>query len=89
MECHGLAVAHAAVQESNVGIVVQVLDPTPHAVQVQQGRRIGYLRPLMDVCAIELEATQHGNDRKSALEATIRQLVSSAQDVREREACNN
>ena len=85
MECHGLAVAHAVVQESNGGIVVQVLNPTPHAVQVRQGRRIGCLRPLMDICAIELEATQHRNDRKSALEATIHQLVSSAQDVTQRE----
>lgn len=85
MECHGLAVAHAVVQESNGGIVVQVLNPTPHAVQVQQGRRIGCLWPLTDICAIELEATQHKNDRKSALEATIHQLVSSAQDVTQRE----
>ena len=84
MECHGLAVAHAVVQESNVGIV-QVLNPTSHPVQVQQGRRIGCLRPLLDVCTIELEAAQHRNDRKSALEATICQLVSSTQDVTQRE----
>ena len=51
MECHGLAVAHAVVQESNGSIVVQVLNPTPHAVQVRQGRRIGFLRPLTDICA--------------------------------------
>ena len=85
MECHGQAVAHAVVQESNGGIVVQVLNPTPHTVQVQQGRRNGCLRSLTDVCAIELEATQHRNDRKSALKATIHQLVSSAQDVTQRE----
>ena len=85
MECHGLAVAHAVVQESNGGIVVQVLNPTPHSVQVQQGRRIECLRPLLDVCAIELEAAQHRNDRKSALEATIWQLVSNAQDVKWRQ----
>ena len=81
MECYGLAVAHAVVPESNGGIVVQVLNPTPHSVQVQQGGRIGVLRPLLDVCAIELEAAKHGKDRRSALDAIIRQLVSSAQDV--------
>ena len=85
MECHGLAVAHAVVQENNGSIVVQVLNPTPHSVQVQQGRRIGCLRPILDICAIELQAAQHRNYRKSVLEATICQLVLSAQDVTQRE----
>ena len=87
MECHGLGVAHAVVQGSDGGIVVQVLNggivvqvpnPTPYPVQVQQGRRIGCLRPLLDVCAIELEAAHHRNDRKS----------SSAQDATQRERKN-
>ena len=54
MESHGLAVAHAVVGEDNEDIVVQILNPTPYSVQVQQGSRIGCLRPLLDVCAIKL-----------------------------------
>ena len=47
MECHGLSVACAVEQESNGGIVVQVLNPTLHSVQVQQGSRIECLRPFV------------------------------------------
>ena len=72
MESHGLAVAHAVVGEDNEDIVVQILNPTPYSVQVQQGSRIGCLRPLLDVCAIELEAlARQGDNRSHARECII------------------
>ena len=86
MESHGLAVAHAVVGEDNEDIVVQILNPTPYSVQVQQGSRIGCLRPLLDVCAIELEAVaRQGDNRSHARECIIHQLVSCAQGVTQKE----
>ena len=90
MESHGLAVAHAVVGEDKGDIVVQILNPTPYSVQVQQGSRIGclrpLLRPLLDVCAIELEAVaRQGDNRSHARECIIHQLVSCAQGVTQKE----
>ncbi|KAL5477031.1 hypothetical protein EMCRGX_G023770 [Ephydatia muelleri] len=55
-------------------------------VQVQQGSRIGCLRPLLDVCAIELDTVaRQGDNRSHARECIIHQLVSCAQGVTQKE----
>eukprot|EP00731_Ephydatia_muelleri_P020333 Em0013g60a len=83
MESHGLAVAHAVMQTRNDLIVVQVLNPHRMPVVLRKGEKIGCLKPLQDVCSIELidEKGQKNSQRRQALEDAIDQLVSAAKNI--------
>eukprot|EP00731_Ephydatia_muelleri_P003687 Em0001g3687a len=83
MESHGLAVAHAVMQTRNDLIVVQVLNPHRMPVVLRKGEKIGCLKPLQDVCGIELidEKGQKNSQRRQALEDAIDQLVSAAKNI--------
>ena len=83
IESHGLAVAHAVMQTRNDLIVVQVLNPHRMPVVLRKGEKIGCLKPLQDVCGIELidEKGQKNSQRRQALEDAIDQLVSAAKNI--------
>eukprot|EP00731_Ephydatia_muelleri_P013915 Em0007g1225a len=52
-------------------------------VVLRKGEKIGYLKPLQDVCGIELidEKGQKNSQRRQALEDAIDQLVSAAKNI--------
>ena len=56
VERHGLVVAHSLSRSVNSKTVVQVMNPSA-PVTVYKDEKVGVLRPLSDVCAVDLVNT--------------------------------